>query len=31
MAFTFWRWVTAFVVFATIFGPSTWRQRPNLA
>tara|TARA_B100000674_G_scaffold499120_1_gene541996 strand:+ start:3527 stop:4519 length:993 start_codon:yes stop_codon:yes gene_type:complete len=30
MAFTFWRWVTAFVIFATIFGPSTWRQRHEI-
>ncbi|MEE2997369.1 MAG: DMT family transporter [Pseudomonadota bacterium] len=30
MAFTFWRWVTAFLIFATIFGARTWRQRHEI-
>jgi drug/metabolite transporter (DMT)-like permease len=30
MAFTFWRWVTAFLIFAAIFGARTWRQRHEI-
>ncbi|PPR09125.1 MAG: hypothetical protein CFH41_02763 [Alphaproteobacteria bacterium MarineAlpha11_Bin1] len=30
LAFTFWRWVTAFLIFATIFGARTWRQRNEI-
>lgn len=30
MALNFWRWTTAFVVFAVIFGRATWRQRREI-
>ena len=30
MALNFWRWATAFAVFAVFFGRSTWRQRGEL-
>ena len=30
MAFTFWRWATAFAIFAVLFGPRAWRQRQEI-
>ena len=30
MAFTFWRWVCAFAIFAALFGARTWRQRDEI-
>ncbi len=30
MALNFWRWITAFLLFAAIFGRQTWRQRGEI-
>ena len=30
LAFTFWRWATAFVIFALLFGLRAWRQRADI-
>ena len=30
LAFTFWRWATAFVIFALLFGMRAWRQRADI-
>lgn len=31
LGFNFWRWTTAFLIFALFFGRQTWRQRAEIA